>query len=128
MAGWLGTGCLQLCWGTMRGVVLLVDTARTGIVDIEDLRAKGLTVHEMSDVACAFERLAELVPDVIVTVLSSNENPSYVSELRHRIDYATSILVLGTSEEQSETATHAGGDAFVPPSADLSYEIHRALI
>ena len=112
----------------MRGVVLLVDTTRTGIVDTEALRAKGLTIYETSDVAHAVERLAELVPDVIVTVLTGDENPSYVSELRRRTDHATSILVLGTSDEQSETARRAGGDAFVPPSADLSYEIHRALI
>ena len=112
----------------MRGVVLLVDIARTGIVDIEALREKGLTIHETSDVAHAVERLAELVPDVIVTVFTGSENASYVSALRHRIDYATSILVLGTSEEHSEEARRLGGDAFVPASADLSYEIHRALI
>jgi len=106
----------------MRGVVLLVDP--DGRVDPHLLRAEGLIVHGATDEGTALERLTDLDPDVVVVASDAIS----LMELRRRADHASSIIVLGPDESDRETLRNAGADAVLPLSADLLYEIHRALI
>jgi len=107
----------------MRGTVLLVDGADA--VDAEPLRAAGLIVYEAQHIDRVHDRMLDIAPDIIVIVGSAMT--LLVPELRRCADYATSILVVGSERERDE-ARRAGADSFLPPSADLLYEIRRALI
>ena len=109
----------------MRGDILLVDPER--IVDSEELRGAGLRVYNANDVGDAIERLSQgAVTDVIVvSVLSESET---VDQLRQRADNATSIIVIGHDEGERDSARRSGADSFLPATADVLYEIHRALI
>ena|SRR5687767_3083769 len=112
----------------MRGTVLVVDPGQTGIVNVEELRAEGLIVHEVNDLRQALTLASDLGPDVVVAVFSSAEDLSCLGGLRTSLDYAVSILVVGLTESHRESARHLGADALVGPSSDLADEIHRALI
>jgi hypothetical protein len=112
----------------MRGTVLLLDSASSPPVDIELLRAHGLTVRHCRQLADALEQSLNPVPDVVV-VLSPRDSSS-IEALRGSVDYATSIIV-ASHPERREESRRAGADCFLPeyiPPADLIYEIHRALI
>lgn len=110
----------------MRGVVLLLDA--DGTVEPDMLRAEGLFVLEAADPAHALACLEDVAPDVIVAVLSQDESPRVIADFRASADYATSIIVLGSEPRQRAAARQAGADAFILASADLLYEIHKALI
>ena len=112
----------------MRGTVLLVDVEHTGLVDGAELRAKGLVVHEASDVPQALNRASDHDPDVVVVVLPPDDCATFAEQLRTHLDYGVSIIVVAMAESQRELAKRSGGDAFIVATADLSYEIHRALI
>jgi len=105
----------------MRGVVLLVDT--DGAIDPTPLREAGLIVYEAGDEGAALERLADVAPDVLVVAQSMA-----LTELRRHVDHATSIIVVGRNEEAPERLRTTGADSVLSPSANLTYEIHRALI
>ena len=109
----------------MRGDVLLVDAE--GVIDSEHLRAAGLRVYSATDVGKAVERLTEgAAPDVVV--MSVPAEAEAVEQLRRRADYATSIIVVGRDEGGRDFARRSGADSFLPATADVLYEIHRALI
>src|SRR5262245_29847317 len=105
----------------MRGVVLLVDP--NGAIDPEPLREAGLLVYEAADERTALQRLSELAPDALVV-----GQTVALMDLRRHIDDATSIIVLGGNADPPERFRDSGADSFLSPSADLLYEIHRALI
>ena len=105
----------------MRGVVLLVDP--NGAIDPKPLREAGLIVYEAADERTALQRLSELAPDALVV-----GQTVALMDLRRRVDHATSIIVLGGNEDPPERLRTTGADSFLSPSADLVYEIHRALI
>jgi DNA-binding response OmpR family regulator len=107
----------------MRGEILLVDAE--GRFDSERLRAAGLRVYHVKDVAAAKDRMSASAADVIV-VRDPLEGES-LQELRRHGDSATSIIVVGRVEER-ESARRLGADSFLPATADVLYEIHRALI
>ena len=112
----------------MRGTVLLVDSDRSPLVDVDLFRANGLVVYQYQEPGQALQQFQELGADVIVVV--SGHSRSIVSALRGLADYATSIVVASTHEDREE-ARSAGADSFLLNSArpsDLLYEIHRALI
>lgn len=114
----------------MRGTVLLLDSDRSRLADVDLLRANGLLVDQYDELAEALKRCQNTVPDVIVVVLSARDSQSIVPELRRLIDHATSIVVASVPEER-EAARQAGADSFLPnstPPADLLFEVQRALI
>jgi DNA-binding response OmpR family regulator len=114
----------------MRGTVLLLESDRSLLVDVDLLRTNELIVYHCYDIATALKQFQHLTPDVVVAVLSGHESPSIVSGLRSLADYATSIIVASIPEER-EAARMAGADSFLLNSAvpaDLLYEIRRALI
>ena len=114
----------------MRGTVLLLDSDRSLFVDVDSLRANGLIVYHCHDLTQVREQFQHVAPDVVVAVLSAHDNPSIVSDLRGLAEHATSIIVASVPE-QREAARKAGADSFLlnsAASADLLYEIHRALI
>ena len=106
----------------VRGVVLLVDP--DGKVDPEHLRQAGLMVYEAADERMALDRLSDVAADVVVVA----EQTVALTELRRHVDHATSIIVIGGSDDPPQGLHAAGADSFLPPSADFVYEIHRALI
>ena len=105
----------------MRGVVLLVDP--DGAIDPNRLREAGLIVYEAADERTALERLSDLTPDAVVV-----GQAVAVTDLRHHVDHATSIIVLAGNVDQPHSLRSTGADSWLSPSADLLYEIHRALI
>ena len=109
----------------MRGDVLLVDP--DGLIDAEQVRAAGLTVHNANHVSAAIERLSQgaATDVVVVSVLLERET---VEQLRLHADYATSIIVVRRDEGERDSARRSGADSFLPATADLVYQIHRALI
>jgi DNA-binding NarL/FixJ family response regulator len=114
----------------MRGTLLLLETDKSLPVDVDLLRANGLIVHPCHDLARALTQFQDTAPDVVVAVLSAHDSPSIVPALRRLADHATSIIVASVPEER-EAARKTGADSFVLNSAltaDLLYEIHRALI
>ena len=114
----------------MRGTVLLLESDRSLLVDVDLLRANELFVYHCHELADALKQLQQITPDVIVAVLSGHDSPSIVPGLRGVTDYATSIIVVAGSEER-EAARKAGTDSFLlnsAPPTDLLYEIRRALI
>ena len=113
----------------MRGTVLLLDSHRSQLVDVDLFRANGLTVHHCHEPDQALKQFHDTGADVIV-VLSARHSGSVVPAFRGLADYATSIVVASVPEEREE-ARRAGADSFLLNSArpaDLLYEIHRALI
>lgn len=108
----------------MQGDVLLVDAE--GIIDAERLRAAGLWVYHVRDVAAAIDRMSESAADVVV-VSDPLENES-LQELRRHADYATSIIIVGRDDGERDSARHSGADSFLLATADVLYEVHRALI
>jgi hypothetical protein len=114
----------------MRGTVLLLESDRSLLVDVDLLRANELIVYHCHELANALKQLQHMAPDVVVAVLSGHDSPSIVPGLRDLADYATSIIVASVPEER-EAARKAGADSFLlnsAPPADLLYEIRRALI
>jgi DNA-binding NarL/FixJ family response regulator len=114
----------------MRGTVLLLESDRSLLVDVDLLRANELIVYQCHEPADALKRFQHMTPDVVVAVLSGHDSPSIVSGLRGLADYATSIIVASVPEER-EAARQAGADSFLLNSAspaDLLHEIRRALI
>jgi DNA-binding NarL/FixJ family response regulator len=114
----------------MRGTVLLLESDRSGLVDVDLLRANELIVHHCHELANALQRFQHMTPDVVVAVLSGHDSPSIVPGLRRLADYATSIIVASVLEER-EAAREAGADSFLlnsAPPTDLLHEIRRALI
>jgi DNA-binding NarL/FixJ family response regulator len=114
----------------MRGTLLLLDTDRSLLVDVDLLRANGLMVYPCHELAHALEQFPHIAPDVVVAVLSAHDSASVVPALRGLADRATSIIVASVSEER-EAARAGGADSFLlnsAPPGDLLYEIHRALI
>ena len=114
----------------MRGTVLLLDTDKSLLVDVDLLRANGLAVHHFHEPAQALEQFQRAAPDVIVAVLAAHDSASIVTDLRQLADPGTSIIVVSVPG-QREAGRETGADSFllnsVPP-AELLYEIHRALI
>jgi DNA-binding NarL/FixJ family response regulator len=113
----------------MRGTVLLLDSDRSSLVDVDLFRANGLTVHHCHEPVEALEQFQTTGADVIV-LLSARHSRSIVPALRRLADHATSIVVASVPEERDD-ARRAGADSFLLNSArpsDLLYEIHRALI
>ena len=114
----------------MRGTVLLLESGRSLLVDVDLLRGNELIVYHCHELADALKQFQHLAPDVVVAVLSGHDSPSIVPGLRGLADYATSIIVASVPE-QREGARQGGADSFLPksaPSSDFLYEIHRALI
>jgi DNA-binding response OmpR family regulator len=114
----------------MRGTVLLLDSDRSTIVDVELLRANGLLVHHRNDPEQALSECQEIAPDVIVASVPPARAAAIVSALRGAADYATSIIATSAAGERDAIRV-AGADSFLPvpaaPAALLN-EIHRALI
>ncbi len=114
----------------MRGTVLLLESGRSLLVDVDLLRANGLIVYHCHEMAEALTEFQRMTPDVVVAVLSGHDSPSVIPSLRALADYATSIIVASVSDAR-EAARKAGADSFLVNSAspaDLLYEIRRALI
>ena len=114
----------------MHGTVLLLTSDRSPLVDVDVWRAQGLIVYECHEPADALTYFERIVPDVIVAVLSGDEGPSLVAEMRRLADHATSIIAASVPE-QREAVRKAGADSFLLKSAspsDFLSEIHRALI
>ena len=114
----------------MRGTVLLLESDRSLLVDVDLLRANELIVYHCHELTNALKQFQQVAPDVVVAVLSGRDSPSIVHGLRELADYATSIIVASVPEER-EAARKAGADSFLLNSAtpaDLLYEIHRAII
>ena len=114
----------------MRGTVLLVESDKSFLVDLDLLRANELIVYHCHELAQALQQLQQLAPDVVVAVLSGHDSASIVPSLRGLADHATSIIVASVPEAR-EAARKAGADSFLlnsAPPADLLYEIRRALI
>ena len=114
----------------MRGTVLLLESDRSLLVDVDLLRANELIVYPCHELADALQQFQHVAPDVVVAVLSGHDSSSIVPGLRRLADYATSIIVASVAEER-EAARKAGADSFLLNSArpaDLLYEIRRALI
>ena len=113
----------------MRGTVLLLESDRSSLVDVDLLRANELIVYPCAELADAQMQLQHVAPDVVVAVLSGRD-PAIVTGLRRLADFATSIIVASVPAER-EAAREAGADSFLLNSAspaDLLYEIRRALI
>ena len=113
----------------MRGTVLLLDSDRSLLIDVDLFRANGLIVYHCHESDQALKQFQDFGADVVV-VLSARDSPSIVPALRGLADEATSIVVASVPEEREE-AHRAGADSFLLNSArpaDLLYEIHRALI
>ena len=114
----------------MRGTVLLLESDRSLLVDVDLLRANELIVFHCHELANALKQFQQMAPDVVVAVLSDHDSPSIIPSLRGLVDYATSIIV-GSLPQEREAASKAGADSFLLNSAspaDLLYEIRRALI
>ena len=114
----------------MRGTVLLLQSDRSLLVDVDLLRANELIVYHCHEHADALNQFQQMAPDVVVAVLSGHDSAPIVSSLRALTDHATSIIVASVAEER-EAARKAGADSFLlnsAPPADLLYEIRRALI
>jgi DNA-binding NarL/FixJ family response regulator len=114
----------------MRGTIVLLNSGTSSLVDVDELRANGLIVHESYERAQAVNQVQHLAPDVVVAVLSADATLSIIPELRGVADHATSIIV-ASAPEQRDAARRAGADSFLLNSArpsDLLYEIQRALI
>jgi DNA-binding response OmpR family regulator len=114
----------------MRGTVLLMESDRSLLADVDLLRANGLMVYHSHELAQALQQFQQIAPDVVVVVVPAHDSRTIVPALRGLADHATSIIVASAPEER-EAARKAGADSFVSTSAraaDLLYEIHRALI
>jgi hypothetical protein len=114
----------------MRGTVLLLESDRSQLADVDLLRASGLIVHHCRELAHALQSFEHVVPEVLVVMVSAHDSGSIVPELRGLADHAASIIVASVPEER-EAARLAGADLFLPNSAlptDLLFEIQRALI
>jgi DNA-binding NarL/FixJ family response regulator len=114
----------------MRGNVLLLQSDRSLLVDVDLLRENELIVYHCHELADALKHFQRMAPDVVVAVLSGQNIRSIVPGLRGLADHAASIIVASVPEER-EAARKAGADAFLlnsAPPADLLYEIRRALI
>jgi len=113
----------------MRGTILLIESDRSLLADVDLWREKGLIVYESYELAHALQQCRRVAPDVVV-VTSAHGGGAAVPELRAAADHATSIIVASAPEER-EAARKAGADSFLSSSAspaDLLYQIHRALI
>jgi DNA-binding response OmpR family regulator len=114
----------------MHGTVLVLNHDKSLLVDVDLLRVNGLVVYPCDDLADALRQLQHTSADVIVAVLSPDDEPATIPPLRDLADDATSIIVASVPE-QRDAARQAGADSFLVNSArpaDLLYEIHRALI
>ena len=67
------------------------------------------------------------LPADVVVVSVSLESES-VDQLRRRTDHATSIIIVGRDDGERDSARRSGADSFLLATADVLYEIHRALI
>jgi DNA-binding NarL/FixJ family response regulator len=125
------SAAVRQCHGhRMRGTALLLDRDKSLRVDLDVLRANGLTVYECQEAARALEQVQRMPPDLVVAVLAAHDSASIVTDLRALADPATSIIVVSVPA-QREAAREAGADLFLlhsAPPADLEYEMHRALI
>ena len=76
----------------MRGTVLLLESDRSLLVDVDLLRANELIVYHCHELANALKQFQHMAPDVVVAVLSGHDSPSIVhrltrpGRLRH-VDY-----------------------------------------
>ncbi len=114
----------------MRGTVLLLESDRSQLADVDLLRANGLIVYHCRELAKAVDYFQQITPEVVVVIASVHDSGSIVPELRGLADHAASIIVASAPEER-EAAHRAGADSFLlnsAPAADLLYEILRALI
>ena len=68
----------------MRGTVLLLESDRSLLVDVDLLRANELIVYHCHDLANALKQFQHTAPDVVVAVLSGHDSPSIVPSLRDR--------------------------------------------
>jgi DNA-binding NarL/FixJ family response regulator len=115
----------------MHGIVLLLTSDKSSLVDVDALRTHGLVVYRCDEPAQALTPFQDIPPDVVVALLSGDESPSLLPELRGLADHATSIIVVASVPGQREAARKAGADSFLLKSAapsELLNEIHRALI
>jgi hypothetical protein len=111
----------------MRGTVLLLASHPSPIVDVDLLRANGLTVYHSQELTHALEQFEHIAPDVVVV---ATHDVASVKSLRNEVDYATSIIV-ASDDHSRDAARSSGADSFLvedAPPTDLIYEIHRALI
>ena len=72
--------------------VLLLESDRSLLVDVDLLRANELIVYHCHELANALKQFQHTAPDVVVAVLSGHYSPSIVPGLRGLADYATSLL------------------------------------
>jgi DNA-binding NarL/FixJ family response regulator len=114
----------------MRGTLVLLDSQGSRSEYAEYFRANGLLVYPAAVLEDWLDLVERIAPDVVVIVFAPTIAHSVISELRARVDYATSIIAIGNIED-CEPARAAGADSFLLhsalPSEDL-YEIRRALI
>ena len=94
----------------MRGTVLLLESDRSLLVDVDLLRVNELIVYHCHELANALKQFQHMAPDVVVAVLSGHDSPPIISSLRRLADYATSIIV-GSVPEEREAARKAGADS-----------------
>jgi hypothetical protein len=111
----------------MRGTVLLLASDPSPIIDVDLLRANGLTVYRSQELTEALKQFEHIAPDVVVV---ATHDIASVTSLRREFDYATSIIV-ASDDRFRDAARSCGADSFLvadAPPTDLIYEIHRALI
>lgn len=92
----------------MRGTVLLVDSDRSFLVDVDLFRANGLIVYHCHEPDKALKQFHDIGADVIVVLWARHSGRSIVPALRGLADHSTSIVVVSVPEEREE-ARRAGG-------------------
>ena len=120
------------------GRVLLVNSFDDRDIYADLLQEHGHTVIQAAIPEQALQLLDERdPPDVIVTDMvfdgSAITGPSFISEIRVRVDEATSIIVLTGYKraEDRSAARAAAADLFLtkpPAPSAVVFEVHRALI
>ncbi len=88
----------------MRGTVLLLDSDRSFLVDVDLFRANGLIVYHCHEPDQALKQFQNIGADVIV-VLSARHSRSIVPAFRGLADHATSIVVASVPKSVKK---HAG--------------------
>ena len=102
------------CWWTRRTSSTLSAYAPQGFASVTSEPSR------LPYIACPS------LPDVVV--VSNPLESESLQELRRRADDATSIIIVGRDNREREAARRSGADSFLPATADVLYEIHRALI